>query len=169
VRGGRRLAAALITTNWQKRFGYFCVSMCQWMTINKFAQSDQLYSELTVENMPGGVFRGQILAKLVPFSVVKQFEYTKVYPWSQEKRQHWNLVHLILSLSISYPYFNKNFMTLRTIATIIKWGVQLRPNRPWLYPITLYNYNKIKKGSNLNIKPAWGSKFSIFNLYAEIQ
>lgn len=47
-------------------------------TINKFAQSDQLYSELTVENMPGGVFRGQILAKLVPFSVVKQFEYTKV-------------------------------------------------------------------------------------------
>ncbi len=50
-------------------------------TINhKFAQSDQLYSELTVENMPGGVFRGQILAKLVPFSVVKQFEYTKVYP-----------------------------------------------------------------------------------------
>jgi hypothetical protein len=43
------------------------------------------------------------------------------------------LVHLILSLSFSYPYLIKFHYFANNRGWSIKWGVKLRPNKAWLY------------------------------------
>jgi hypothetical protein len=46
-----------------------------------------------------------------------------------------SLVHLIISLNISYPYLIKfhDFMDNSQEGMSIKWKVQLKPNMAWLY------------------------------------
>ncbi len=65
----------------------------------------------------------------------------------------WSVMHLIRGLSISYvPLFNKISRLCRQLARrgwSIKWGLQLGPNRAWLFTDKSNNFEKWMRSENI--------------------